>query len=148
VAILAVTFVQSITILVIGAAVFNVDWGNPAAAGALVVATNLAAAAAGVCIGAFGRNPDRTAALAPILGIALAIIGGCILPLELFPASLRAVAHGVPQYWAVSAWQQLIFDGAHTANIAASLAVLLTSAAALFALAIASFTRELRHVRA
>jgi ABC-2 type transport system permease protein len=143
-AILAVTFVQSTVIVLIGSVVFRVDWGPPVVAAVLILITNLAAAALGVLLGAVGRNPDRTAAMAPILAIALAVVGGCIIPLELFPDSLRTVAHVVPQYWAVSGWQSLIFDGAGLSAITMNLSVLLAFAAGSLAIALGVFGRQLR----
>jgi ABC-2 type transport system permease protein len=144
VAILLVTFVQSTIIVVLGAAVFRVDWGSPWPAFVLIVVTNLAAAAGGVFVGAVGRNPDRTAAMAPILGIGLAVVGGCVIPLELFPDALRSVAHVVPQFWAVSGWSSLIFDGGDLRTIAGDVVVLVAFGAALLAAALAVFGRQLR----
>jgi ABC-2 type transport system permease protein len=34
-----------------------------------------------------------------IVGTVLAALGGLWVPVELFPAGLRAVAHGLPSYW-------------------------------------------------
>lgn len=147
-AILVVTVLQSLVILALGSLVFNVNWGDPVAAMALVLVTDLTAAAAGICVGALGLNPDRTASMAPLLAIALAVVGGCVLPLELFPDSLLTLAHAVPHFWAVQAWQRLLFDGASLSDIAPNLAVLGGLAVVLFGIAVVAFGREWRGLRA
>jgi ABC-2 type transport system permease protein len=125
----ALAVLQSLIIVVVGALVFGVDWGDPLAATALVAVYAAVGAGVGLLTGAVGRDADRVGAIAPVIGIVLGALGGCMIPLEIFPPTMRAIAHAVPQYWAVTAWQRLIFDGAGIAGIAAPIAVL-----ALFAI--------------
>jgi ABC-2 type transport system permease protein len=146
-AILIVTFAQSVIIVGLGSIVFGIDWGDPLAATLLIVTTDIAAAAAGIFLGVVGRNPDRTASMAPIIGVGLAVIGGCVIPLELFPGSLLGVAHAVPQFWAVSGWQSLIFDGSGVGGVVGDLAVLASMAVTLFVVAILVFRRQLAATR-
>jgi hypothetical protein len=56
---------------------------------------------------------------------------------------MLAVAHAVPQYWAVRSWQSLIFDGAGVSAIAPALAVLAAYGAALVAAGIVLLRRSL-----
>lgn len=132
---LALSLVQSGLILAIGALLFDVDWGDPLAAALLVLAFALVGCGAGLLVGAIGRNEDRVSSITPILGIVLAALGGCMVPLEIFPPVMRAIAHVTPHYWAVDAWQRLVFDGAGVGGIAVSLGVLLAFAAVFLTIA-------------
>ncbi len=120
----ATSLLQSLIIVVIGAVVFGVDWGDPLAATALILVYALVGAGAGLVIGVVGRDEDRTGAITPIVGIVLGALGGCMVPLEIFPDTMTTVAHVVPQYWAMVAWQKVVFDGAGIGSILPSLAIL------------------------
>ena len=138
-----VALLQSLLILAVGRIAFDVDWGAPAAAAALVVAFALVGAGAGLIVGALGGNEDRVGAITPPIGIVMGALGGCMVPLEVFSPTMRGVAHLVPQYWAMTAWQRLIFDGDGIAGIAVPLLVLLGFAAVFLGGAVWALRRSL-----
>ena len=119
-----VSMLQSALILAVGGLLFDVDWGDPIAAVLLTTVFALTGSGAGLLIGAIGRDSDRVSAIGPPIGIALGALGGCMAPLEIFPDAMVKVAHAIPHYWAMTAWQQLIFDGDGVGAIASSLLVL------------------------
>lgn len=121
---LIISLLQSVLILGVGALAFGVDWGSPVGAGALVLVFAFVGAGAGLMVGALGGNEDRVGAITPPIGLVLGALGGCMVPLEIFSPTMRSVAHVVPQYWAMTAWQRLIFDGDGIAGIAGPLLVL------------------------
>jgi ABC-2 type transport system permease protein len=116
--------VQSALIVTVGTLVFGVSWGDPLAAGLLIVLFALVATSVGLLLGASVRNPDQAQAVGVPIAIALAMLGGCMWPLEVVPPLMRAVGHVAPHAWAMDAWQDVIFDGAGVAAVAGPLAVL------------------------
>ncbi len=76
-------------------------------------------------VGSIGGNEDRVSAISPPVGIVLGALGGCMVPLEVFPDSMLSVAKVVPHYWAMTAWQRLVFDGDGLEAIAGPLLVLI-----------------------
>jgi ABC-type multidrug transport system permease subunit len=56
---------------------------------------------------------------------------------------MRTVAHVVPQFWAVTAWERLVFDGAHLSGVIVPLVVLAGFAAVFLAFAAAALRRDL-----
>ncbi len=134
---------QSLIIVAAGALLFAVDWGDPVAAVVLVVVAALVGSGAGLLAGALGRNEDRVSAVTPIVGLVLSALGGCMVPLEVFPPAMRAVAHAVPPYWALEGWRRLIFDGAGLGSVLGHVAVLLVFAAALLGGATVLLRRQL-----
>jgi linearmycin/streptolysin S transport system permease protein len=139
----SIALVQSVIILAVGAIFFGVDWGAPLPAALLVIDFAMVGCGAGLLLGALGRDEDKVSSIAPVLGIVLGALGGCMIPLEVFPPAMLAAAHAVPQYWAVRSWRELIFEGAGTTAIAPALGVLALYAAALGAAAAVLLRRSL-----
>jgi ABC-2 type transport system permease protein len=69
------------------------------------------------------------------VAIGMAMLGGCMWPLEIVPPAVRAAGHLTPHAWAMDAWIKLIFDGDGIGSIAVDLAVLGGVAAVLLGLA-------------
>ena len=138
-----VSLIQSLLIVAIGALVFGVSWGDPVAASLLVVVFSTVGAGAGLLVGSVGGNEDRVSAISPPIGIVLGALGGCMVPLEVFPDSMLTVAKVVPHYWAMMAWQRLVFDGDGVAAIALPLLVLAAFASVFVLLATRALHRGL-----
>jgi ABC-2 type transport system permease protein len=134
---------QSLLIVLVGRIAFGVHWGNPPAALALVVIWALVGCGAGLLVGAFGEDEDRVGAITPPVGVVLGALGGCMVPLEIFPPAMQAISRAVPHSWAVSGWSALVLDGGTITDIAGSLAVLTAWAVALVAAASVLMHRRL-----
>ncbi|HET6966143.1 MAG TPA: ABC transporter permease [Acidimicrobiales bacterium] len=130
-----VALIQAALIVLIGAVVFGVSWGDPTAAGALVLVWALVGAGAGVLSGTLFRTPEQASAIGPPVGIALAMLGGCMWPLSIVSSFMRQLGHITPQAWAVDAWTDLLSRGGNLSSIAPKLAVLAAFAAGLLVLA-------------
>ncbi|MGD9703442.1 MAG: ABC transporter permease [Acidimicrobiia bacterium] len=120
----ALALFQASAIVVIGRVAFDVRWGDPAGVTVLLVLWALVGCGGGVLVGALADNIDRTGALMPVVGIVLGALGGCMVPFEVFPPVMRAVALAVPHTWALNGFRNLVFDGGGLADIAGSIAVL------------------------
>jgi ABC-2 type transport system permease protein len=140
---LAIAVLQSLIIVGVGALVFGVNWGDPVAAIVLIVVYALVGSGAGLLIGAIGRSEDRVSAIAPVTGLVLGALGGCMVPLEIFPPTMRAIAHVVPQFWAITAWQHLVFDGAGLGDVMVPVLVLAVFAAVFLGFATTVLRRDL-----
>jgi linearmycin/streptolysin S transport system permease protein len=121
---LAFALGQSTLIIVAGSVLFGVRWGDPLAAALLVVLFAAVATAAGLLVGSAARDPDQAQAVVVPAAIGLAMLGGCMWPLEVVPPVMRAVGHVSPHAWAMDAWATLVFDGGGVSSIALELAVL------------------------
>lgn len=139
----ALALMQSVIILTIGGLVFGVDWGDPLAAAVLTVVFALVGAGAGLLVGVLFGNEDRVSSIGPPIGITLGALGGCMVPLEVFPAGMLTVAKAVPQYWAMTAWQRLVFDGDGLGDIAGPVLVLVGFAVLFVGLAAVRLRRML-----
>jgi ABC-2 type transport system permease protein len=134
---------QSLLIVVVGAVVFGVDWGDPVGAALVIVLFAAVATAVGLLVGSTARDPDQATALATPIAIGLAMLGGCMWPLEIVPPIMRTIGHLSPHAWAMDAWIGLVFDGDGVGAIAGDLAVLAGFAAVLGLLASRRLRRAL-----
>ncbi|MDQ2953281.1 MAG: ABC transporter permease [Chloroflexota bacterium] len=131
----AIALFQGLFILVIGALVFGVRYGDLAAAVVLVIAFGLVATSISTLGGAVLRNSEQARAFAPPLGIALGMLGGCMWPLEVTGPTMKAIGHLTPHAWAMDAFVALTARGADLAAIVPQLLVLLGFSAVLLPLA-------------
>ena len=125
-----IALLQSLFIVFAAALLFGVGWGDPLAAGAVVTLFALVSTGAAMLAGAVLKNEQQAGALVPF-GLALAALGGSMVPLEVFPDTMRAISRATPHSWANEAFDQLIRDGAGLGEILPSLAALALFAAVL-----------------
>lgn len=130
-----VAIVQSAVIIASTALLFGLDWGSWPATLAIVAAFSLVATAAALLVGALVRNESQSQAVGISLGLALAALGGCMVPFEVFPDRLRTVAHITPHAWAVDAFTEVVQRGGGLAQIGTELAVLVAYGLAVLAAA-------------
>jgi ABC-2 type transport system permease protein len=132
---LGVALLQGVFIVLMTAFVFNVSWGDPVAAAAIVVSFGLVGAGVALLIGAISTNADQASSLGVFAGLALGALGGCMVPLNFMPETMRTFANVIPHSWAISGLQSLVRDGGGLASVAPNIAVLLAYGIVLLALA-------------
>ena len=134
---------QALLIVLVGALLFGVSWGNPLAAAALIGMWALVGTGAGMVSGTLFRTSEQASAIGPAVGIAFGMLGGCMWPLEIVPRSVNLVGHATPHAWAVDAWVTLLSRGGGLVDIAGYLAILAGYAVVLFAFASFRLRRSL-----
>ena len=139
----AIALAQAVLIIAFGSLVFGVSWGDPIAAGALVGVWALVGGGAGMLAGTLFSTPEQATAIGPALGIAFAMLGGCMWPLSIVGPTMRFVGHFTPQAWAVDAWTRLLSQHGTVASIAPQLLVLGGFATGFLALATWRLRRRL-----
>src|SRR6516225_1111752 len=127
--------VQALVIILGSALFFGVRWGQPAGVAAVVILYACAGAGAGVLVGTLFRNESQAAGITLLLGLGLGALGGCMVPLELFPPTMRRIAHLTPQAWGNDAFNRLVAHGAPITGILPQLGALALFAAVLLSLA-------------
>ena len=144
---LIVALLQAGLIVVVGALLFGVDWGDPLAVAAIVLLFSLASTGAAILLGSLARTPEQVTGLAPPLGIGLGMLGGCMWPLEIVGPTMQAIGHATPHAWAVGAFMEVVGAGAGVADVATDLGVLAAFAAGFLVVALVAFGRTLRSAR-
>lgn len=127
--------IQSLFIVGATALLFGVRWGDPLAAGAIVLAFSLVGTGTAMLTGALVTSEAQATAVSLVIALILAAIGGAMQPLETFPAAMRTIAHVTPHAWALDAFAEVIRRDGSIAEITTELAVLVAYAAVLLAVA-------------
>lgn len=140
---LAVAGVQALVIVALTSILFDVDWGDPAASAAVVVLFSTVAAAAGLLLGAVLRNEEQAGGVGVPLGLGLAALGGCMVPLELFPSTLQTVARFTPHAWGNLAFAEIVRRDGGLVDVLPELAALAAFAVLLGAAAAAALRHRL-----
>ncbi|MGZ8635138.1 MAG: ABC transporter permease [Solirubrobacteraceae bacterium] len=132
---LAIALLQALIIVLGSSLFFSVGWGDPLGSAAVVLAFCLVGTGAGMLLGAVCSTEQQAGPIALLLGLALAAFGGSMVPLEVFPPGVRAVAHVTPHAWANDAFSQLLEHGGGFVDVLPQIAVLLAFAGVTVALA-------------
>jgi ABC-2 type transport system permease protein len=132
---LAVTLFQGAYIMAATWLVFGVDWGDPLAAVALLVAFALTGAGAGMLMGSVFSNDQQAGGIGVVLGLGLAALGGSMVPAELFSDTMRRVSMLTPHSWALQGFADLVRRDGGLAEVAPELGVLVVYGGVLLAVA-------------
>ncbi|MFZ0493640.1 MAG: ABC transporter permease [Acidimicrobiia bacterium] len=133
-----VAMVQGLFIILGTWILFRVDWGDPLATGLLLVSFSLVGAGAAMVMGSLFRNVAQASGIGVLLGLGLAALGGCMVPLqvfEIFAPTMYHVAHITPHAWALEAFSKIVQLHGHVSSIIPDLAVLIGYAIVLLSVA-------------
>lgn len=86
---------------------FGVSWGNMALSLLVLGMFALVAAGAAMVLGSVLDNEGAAVGAGVGLGLVLAAIGGGMAPLEIFPDTMRQIAHVTPHAWGYDAFAQI-----------------------------------------
>ena len=133
---LAVALAQALIIVLGSMLFFGVTWGNPLGSAAVILAFCLVGTGAAVLIGTLCQTEEQARPVAFLLGLGLAALGGSMAPLEVFPATARAIAHITPHAWANDAFAKLLKHGGDLVTVLPQIGVLLGFAALALTVAV------------
>ena len=139
----AIAVFQGLLIVAVTALLFGVDWGDPLATGSVLVSFSLVGTGAAMTMGSTLSNAQQAGSLGTFFGLVLAALGGCMVPLEVFPSAVRTAAHLTPHAWAMDAFTDILGRDGTVGDVVVELAVLLVYAAVLIAVAVVLFRRRL-----
>lgn len=138
-----VALVQGLYIIVGTLLLFRVDWGDPVSAVVILASLAAASGGAGLLLGAVARTQAQAGAIGVGLGLGVAAVGGSMLPVELMPEGVRAVARLTPHYWSYDAFADVVRRGATVLDVLPQLGVLALQAVVLLGVAGALLRRTL-----
>ncbi len=130
-----VTAFQAVFVVVIGAVIFGVNFGDPVAATILVAMFVLVATSIGLLAGTLFTTPEQASSVGPPVGIAAGMLAGCMWPRFLMPLPMQHLGQIFPQTWAMDAFVKLVAGGAHLRAIVPQLLVLACYAAVILPIA-------------
>ena len=139
----AMALVQMLLLVGFGILVMRLNWGHsPAALAVMLIASTLAAAALGTTLGTFVKTEGQASGLSLMLGMVMALLGGCWYPIELFPQFVRTAVKVLPTAWAMQGMLDIVLRGQGLSAILPEAGVLLGFAAVFFVVGIWRFRYE------
>ncbi|MBN1192872.1 MAG: ABC transporter permease [Coriobacteriia bacterium] len=94
--------VQALVLVVVGSFAFGVPWGRDPLGVALILGSYiLAGTGLAVMVSALVRTRDQMGGLSPLVATGLAMLGGCMWPLEVVAPAMQLIAKLTPTGWAV-----------------------------------------------
>lgn len=139
----AAAVLQMAVLVGFGVLVMRVNWGqSPLGLALVLLSFGLAAVAFGVMLSTFVRTEGQANNLSIMLGMSMALLGGCWFPLELFPAGVQTAVRILPTTWAMEGLVTLVMRGGGVADVMGQTAVLSGFALLFFAVGIWRFRYE------
>ncbi len=138
-----IALAQMLLLVGFGMVVMKLNWGHsPAALAVMLIASTLAAAALGTTLGTFTKTEGQANGLSIMLGMVMALLGGCWYPIELFPPFVRDAVKILPTRWAMQGLLDIVLRGQGLSGVVAEAGVLLGFAAVFFIVGIWRFRYE------
>ena len=139
----ALAILQMLLLVGFGILVMKLNWGrDPAALAVVLLATALAGAALGTTLGTFIKSEGQANGLSIMLGMVMALLGGCWYPIELFPEFVRSAVKVLPTTWAMQGMLDLVLRGQGLTAVLEESAVLLGFAVLFFTVGVWRFRYE------
>ena len=139
----AVAMIQGLFIFIGTALAFGVEWGDPLAAGAIIVLFGLVGTGTAMLVGSIATNPEQASSVGVGVAMLLGAFGGAMVPPEVFPEIMRTLSHVTPHAWAIDALRDVALRDADLVAVLPKLAILAAFAAVLLALATLRFRRAI-----
>lgn len=140
---LAIALFQAGYIVLVSTLAFNVNWGDPLGAAAVIVLFSIVAAAAAMVVGSVFSNDSQASGAGVGIGLGAAALGGSMVPIELYPDTVARVARITPHAWANEAMAELVRRDGTIVDILPQLGVLAGFAVGLLLLGSWSLRRAL-----
>lgn len=122
---LVIALFQGAYVMAASSLLFGVTWGDLPSVLLVLTAFGLVAAGIALILGVVMDAEGPASGVAVGGGLILAALGGAMVPLQLFPDTLRAVARVTPHAWAIEAITRVQGGGGGVLDILPQLGVLL-----------------------
>ncbi|MFN2302863.1 MAG: ABC transporter permease [Anaerolineales bacterium] len=134
---------QMTILILFGILVLKVNWADsPMAIFLIIISSALAAAALGTMLGTFVKTEAQGNGLSILIGMVMAMMGGCWYPIELFPQVIRTAARILPTTWAMQGFLDIAVRGQGVSGVLLESGVLLGFAVVFFVIGVWRFRYE------
>ena len=115
---------QGLYILVVTLVAFDVNWGDPVAAVAIILLFGAVGAAAAMLFGSIFENDQQAGGISVVAALGLAALGGSMVPVEIFSPGMQSAAKVSPHYWSNDAFTELVRRDGSVVDVLPQLGVL------------------------
>lgn len=137
------TALLQLSILILfSALVLKVQWGNLLALALVLVAFTICASALGTMVGTLVKSEGQANGISILIGMVMAMMGGCWYPIELFPQVVRTAAKVLPTTWAMQGTLDVALRGQPVSGITLEVLVLFGFALVFYVIGVWRFKYE------
>lgn len=134
---------QMAVLIGFGKVVLHVNWGNSVLAIAMMIFSSaLAAAALGTMLGTLVKTESQANGLSILVGMVMAMLGGCWYPMELFPQAVQSAVRLLPTTWAMQGMLDIALRGQGPMSVLLETLVLCGFALVFFVVGVWRFKYE------
>ena len=133
---------QLAILILFSALVLKVQWGNLLALALVLVAFTICASALGTMVGTLVKSEGQANGISILIGMVMAMMGGCWYPIELFPQVVRTAAKVLPTTWAMQGTLDVALRGQPVSGITLEVLVLLGFALVFYVIGVWRFKYE------
>jgi len=133
---------QLAILILFSSLVLKVQWGNLFALSLVLVAFTICASALGTMLGTFVKSEGQANGISILIGMVMAMMGGCWYPIELFPQTVRTAAKVLPTTWAMQGTLDVALRGQPVSGITLEVLVLFGFALFFFIIGVWRFKYE------
>ena len=138
-----IALLQMTLLITFGTLALKVNWGHsPLALAILMTSTALAGAAMGTMLGTIVKTEGQGNGISIMVGMMMAMLGGCWYPLELFPPVMQTTAKVFPTYWAMRGFLNIAIRGLGFNGVILESGILLGFALVFFVIGVWRFMYE------
>ena len=135
--------IQMIILIIFGTLVLKMNWAHsPFALLLIIITTAISAAALGTMLGTFVKTEGQANGLSIMIGMVMAMMGGCWYPIELFPEVIRTAAKVLPTTWAMQGFLDIAVRGVGLSGVLLESSILFGFAFLFFAIGVWRFRYE------
>ena len=134
--------VQLAILILFSTLVMKVNWGDLPALALMLVVFTMCASALGTMVGTIVKSEGQANGLSIMIGMVMAMMGGCWYPIELFPQVVRTAAKVLPTTWAMQGVLDVSLRGQGFAGIQLEVLALLGFALVFFIIGVWRFKYE------
>lgn len=135
--------IQVTILILVGALLFGVNWGEaPLALALMVLCYAFAITSLGMLMAALVRTQAQVDSITTIVVLAMAPLGGAWWPLEIVPDWMRTLGHFFPTAWAMDGFSDIVTRGLGLQDILLEAAALLGFGIVFLAIGIWRFRYE------
>jgi ABC-2 type transport system permease protein len=120
---------------------FQLQWGDPLAVDALVLAAVFGAVGWGMVLTAVAKTPGQVSAIGSAMMLTFGILGGTFVNMEAMPVWFRTISKLTPNGWGIDGFNTLALGGG-LHDILTPILALLAMGLLLFAIAVFLFNRR------
>jgi ABC-2 type transport system permease protein len=120
---------------------FQLQWGDPLAVAALVLATVFGAVGWGMLLTAIAKTPGQVSAIGSAMMLTFGILGGTFINMDNMPVWFRIITKITPNAWGVDGFTTLALGGG-LHDILTPILALLGMGLLLFAIAVVLFSQR------